>query len=54
MNLILHMIRGMLLLGQIGSEEINNAHAECMALILMDEMLPLGMPCIVIMDSKSE
>ena len=38
----------------IGDQIIDNAHAECMAIILMEEWLPRGTPVLLIMDSEAE
>ena len=53
-NLSPHLIRGMILPNRISSSPLDNDHEECTALLLLDEMLPLGAPCFVIMDSGSE
>lgn len=38
----------------IGDQIIDNAHAECMAIILMEEWLPRGVPVLLLMDSEAE
>ena len=53
-NLVLYLIRGILLPDKIGSAALDNDHAKCFALLMMDEVLLLGAPCMVVMDLESE
>jgi len=39
---------------QIGDCHIDNAHAECLALILLEEWIPYNVPALIIMDSEAE
>ena len=53
-NLLPWKARASSLPSRIGDHLIDNAHAECFALILMEEWLPQGIPVLLIMDSEAE
>jgi hypothetical protein len=38
----------------IGDHRTDNAHAECMAIIIMEEWIPINTPVLLIMDSEAE
>jgi len=53
-NLLPWRARASSLPNKIGDQLIDNAHAECFALILLEEWLPLHLPILLIMDSEAE
>jgi hypothetical protein len=53
-NLLPWRARACSLPTKIGDHITDNAHAECFALILMEEWLPHNIPILLIMDSEAE